>query len=238
MKRNQNWITEQFVRQYRLSAEMRWAHWIRAIAILALVVTGFYLARPYLTPEPVLEPVKFQYAMWRFVHIVCGFALAGITIFRIYVFFFDLRSRRAEWTSFYTTFKPKTWWQQLKYYALLSDSTIAKEGIYGPLQHVSYIMLMLMLIGEILTGFILHSAGYGQGLGGLLGEFLAPLTVWMGGLAGVRNIHYLLMWGILIFIPIHIYMVFWYSNRHPSGSVDAIFNGYVFKKVDDKKTMQ
>ncbi|ADH85600.1 Ni/Fe-hydrogenase, b-type cytochrome subunit [Desulfurivibrio alkaliphilus] len=227
-------ITERefFAKFYRFSAEIRGLHWLRALLIFGLVATGFYLAKPFLTPSPALEPVNFQNALVRFWHVVFGFALAFVTIMRIFLFFFDEHSRRYERDSFRDTFSLTAWKQQLKYYLLLGPYD--RQGAYGPLQHVGYMTLMVLLLLQIMTGMILHAANYQGGLGGVLGTLLGPLTVWLGGLAGVSNLHYIIMWVLIIFVPIHLYMVYWTAHRSPGSCAEPMFSGYSFKKIPPK----
>lgn len=219
-----------FSRMYRFSAEIRWLHWLRMVLITGLIVTGFYLAKPFLTPSPALEPVNFQNALIRFWHVVFGFGLAFVVIMRIFLYYFDEHSSRWERASLQDTINPKAWGQQIKYYLMLGPPV--KRGAYGPIQHVAYMLLMLLLVMQLLTGFILHASNYHDGLGGFLGKILAPLSVWLGGLTGVSNLHYLTMWAIIIFIPIHLYMVFWSANRTPGATMEPMVSGYGFKKVE------
>lgn len=222
---------ELFVGIYSFSAEIRWLHWLRALLIFALIATGFYLAKPFITPSPAMEPVNFQNALFRFWHVVLGFGLAFVTIMRIFLFFFDRYSRRYEQDSFRDTFCFSSWSGLLKYYLLLGP--FERRGAYNPAQHVAYVVLMVLLLFQILTGLILHAANYHDGLGGVLGALLGPVTVWLGGLAGVSNLHYLIMWAMIIFIPIHLYMILWKAHKSP-GSVEPIFSGYSFKKIPPK----
>lgn len=224
--------SDEFDRQYRFSAEIRWAHWIRALVIFVLIFTGFYLASPFITPAAVDEPIKFQNALFRFWHMVCGFILMAITTFRVYLYFFDAHSRQYEWASMEDARHITSWIRQIKSYLYLDQ--FPKRGMYGPLQNASYLILMLIVIAEVLTGAILYSHVYHNGMGHFFGVIFGPLEYLMGGLANVRNIHYIFMWCIIIFIPIHIYMVFWYANRYP-GSIDVIFSGNTFRPHDPEK---
>jgi len=56
----------------------------------------------------------------------------------------------------------------------------------------------------------------------------------MGGLAMVREIHHIVMWGILIFLPVHIYMAIFNSIMGREGSMDAIISGYKFPEQNSK----
>lgn len=223
---------EFFAKLYCFSAEIRGLHWLRALLIFSLIVTGFYLAKPFLTPSPALEPVNFQNALVRFWHLVFGFGLTFVMIMRIFLFFFDEHSSRYERASFRDTLSPASWVKQLKYYLMLGP--YERQGAYGPLQHVSYIFLMLVLVVQVLTGLILHASNYHDGLGGVMGSLLGPMTVWLGGLTGVSNIHYIAMWILIIFIPVHLYMVYWSANKSPGGGIEPIFSGYGFKKLPPK----
>lgn len=223
---------EFFAKFYCFSATIRGLHWLRALLIFALIVTGFYLAKPFLTPSPALEPVNFQNALVRFWHVAFGFGLLFVMIMRIFLFFFDQHCRRCEWASFRDTFSLTAWKQQLKYYLLLGP--FERQGAYGPLQHVAYMLLMVLLLLQLLTGMILHAANYHDGLGGILGTLLGPLSVWLGGLAGVSNLHYITMWALLLFIPIHLYMIYWAANKNPGTGAEPMFSGYSFKKIPPK----
>jgi Ni/Fe-hydrogenase 1 B-type cytochrome subunit len=87
---------------------------------------------------------------------------------------------------------------------------------------------MVLLI--ILTGLILMGAGYGAGLTSLVYKLVKPFENWMGGLATVRWIHHILMWGFILFLPVHIYMAFWYDVIFKEGTVSSMISGTVFRR--------
>lgn len=217
-----------FRKMYRFSAEIRWLHWLRALLIFAMLATGFYLGKPFLSPDPSLEPVNFQNALVRFWHVSLGFGLAFATIMRIFLFFFDRYSSRHERESFRDLTSTSAWKAQIKHYLLIGS--FHPRGAYGPLQLVSYLTLMALLVCQIVTGLILHSANYHQGLGALFGSLLGPVSLLLGGLTGVSHLHYIIMWALIIFIPIHLYMVYWMSNRYPGKTAEAMFSGYGFQR--------
>ena len=82
-----------------------------------------------------------------------------------------------------------------------------------------------MILGIILTGLILYTHTYHEGLGGLLYHILRPLEAAMGGLADVRTYHRILMWVIMIFVPVHIYMAIFNAVKGKDGAMDAIISG-------------
>ena len=218
-------------KKYEFSGVLRFNHWIRVVTLLVLVVTGFYIANPFIIPYTTNEPVNFMNALWRYWHIVFGFILVGSTIFKIYLFIFDRQSRN-ERISFFDFVNPRIWIQQIKYYMLIGKHPHSK-GIYNPLQFIAYFIIFVTLILISVTGLILHMHVYHEGLGGMMFDLLRPIEVMFGGLASVREIHHITMWIFLLFIPVHIYMAVYNSVFGKSGAMDSIFSGYSWHKKED-----
>jgi Ni/Fe-hydrogenase 1 B-type cytochrome subunit len=205
-------------------------HWIRAFVITGLAVTGFYIASPFLSPGESSD--KLVYAEWVFWHVLLGFVFLSAGILRIFLFFFGKDSSR-ELHSFQDFFSVKSWITQLKSYFFIGE--LKKKGIYGPLQFFSYMMVMVMVVLASITGLVLYVHIFHSGIGGFLYDFMRSIEALMGGLATVRLIHHITMWGFLIFIPIHVYMVVWSAIRFKHGGVDIMFTGYDYHLVKDKK---
>ncbi|ATB69515.1 membrane-bound NiFe hydrogenase, cytochrome b subunit [Sulfurospirillum diekertiae] len=219
--------------EFEFSAGLRWTHWLRAIAIFVLTVTGFYLAYVFIAPESSDEPILFLNAKFRMWHEIAGFLLIAITLYKTYLFCLDGISSK-ERVSFVDFVSPKVWFQQLKYYLFMGEHPHLK-GVYNPLQFIAYVGLYAMIFIISLTGLILYVNCYqGGGIGLFLYDYMRPIEAMMGGLAMVREIHHIVMWGILIFLPIHIYMAIFNSIMGKEGSLDAIFSGYKFLKHDPK----
>lgn len=214
--------------EYEFSAPLRWGHWIRAISIFVLIVTGFYLADPFLLAEPKPTPTNFQQAEWRFWHLVFGFALIGVTIFKTHLFFFGRISKK-ERVSFWDFINPKVWFKQIGYYMLVSHHPETK-GVYNPLQFVAYLTIFICIAVISLTGLIMYVHVFHEGLGGAIYDILRPIEAMMGGLAAVRYIHHIAMWVFILFIPVHVYMAVFNSVFAKNGAMDSIFSGYRFFK--------
>ncbi|EOI0353177.1 Ni/Fe-hydrogenase, b-type cytochrome subunit [Campylobacter coli] len=216
--------------EYEFSIGLRLTHWVRAFAIVVLVITGYYLSYVFQNPISNGEPVNFMQAKYRMVHQAVGFVLIACVIFKVYLFFFDRISRK-ERISIVDALNPKLWIEQIKFYLFLGKHLHLK-GVYNPLQFVTYIFFYIVMVGIILTGLILYTHTYHEGLGGLLYEVLRPLEAALGGLADVRTYHRILMWVILIFVPVHIYMAFFNAIKGKDGAIDAIVSGYKFVKEE------
>ena len=217
------------------SSGNRILHWIRALVITGLIITGFYIADPFLSPEGSTD--KLLYAQWTKWHLIMGFILIASGILRIYLFFFG-KDKEGELRSLKDVFSIKSWITQLKSYFFIGE--LKKKGLYGPLQFLTYTGIMLLLIIVSITGLVLYVHVYHQGLGGLLYEPMRTVEAWMGGLATVRYIHHIAVWGFLIFIPIHIYLVIWSAIRFKHAALDVMFTGYDYhlKKEKEEKNKE
>ena len=215
--------------EFEFSAGLRWTHWLRAISIFVLTVTGFYLTYVFIAPAPSDEPVLFLNAKFRMWHVIAGFLLIAVSLFKLYLFILDGVSHK-ERVSFLDFVSPSVWFQQIKYYLFMGEHPHLR-GVYNPLQFVAYVGLYAMIFIISLTGLILYVHCYqGGGIGLFLYDYMRPIEAMLGGLAMVREIHHIVMWGILIFLPIHIYMAIFNSIMGNEGSMDAIISGYKFHK--------
>ncbi|MCI6988256.1 MAG: Ni/Fe-hydrogenase, b-type cytochrome subunit [Campylobacter sp.] len=214
--------------EYEFSIGFRATHWIRAFCIFALIISGYYLAYVFTSPEVSSEPVLFMQAKFRFVHLVAGFIMIGAIIFKTYLFIFDSLSKK-ERVSVSDFFSPKVWWDQIKYYLFLGDHPHLK-GAYNPLQFIAYILFYVVAFFICLTGLILYIHVYHHGLGGVLYEVLRPIEMLFGGLANVRVVHHICMNIIMVFIVAHVYMAVFNAIKGKDGAMDAIVSGYKFPK--------
>lgn len=211
------------------SSSNRILHWIRALVITGLIITGFYIADPFLSPDGTVGSLLFgKWAMW---HFILGFILISSGLLRIYLFFFG-KDRDGELRSLRDVFSIKSWIIQLKSYFFIGE--LQKKGLYGPLQFITYFAIMVLVIVASVTGLVLYVHVYHQGIGGWLYDPMRAVEAWMGGLATVRYIHHITMWGYLIFIPIHIYLVIWSAIRFKHGALDVMFTGYDYHLIKDE----
>ncbi|PSM51400.1 [Ni-Fe] hydrogenase, cytochrome b subunit [Campylobacter blaseri] len=216
--------------EYEFSIGYRATHWIRAITIAVLIVSGLYIAYVFQSANINDEPVLFLQAKWRFVHLVAGFIMIGAIIFKSYLFVFDKLSRR-ELVSILDFINPKIWIDQIKFYLFIGDHPQLK-GVYNPLQFIAYIIFYAVAFLISITGLILYVHVYHNGLGGLLYEPLREIEVAMGGLANVRAIHHICMNIIIFFVCVHVYMAVFNAIKGKNGAIDAIISGYKFPAKD------
>lgn len=218
------------IKEYEFSVGIRWTHWIRVFMIAVLTITGFYLAYVFVSPEVSSEPVLFMNAKFRMWHEIAGFVLIAVTIFKIYLFLTDKKSRK-ERLSFVDFVNPKIWIAQIKYYLFIGEHPKLK-GVYNPLQFIAYLAFYTILLVICLSGLVLYVHVYHEGIGAFLYEPMRSLEVMMGGIANVREVHHIAMWAILVFVPVHIYMAVFNAIKGKNGAIDAIISGYKFPKEE------
>lgn len=209
------------------SVAMRINHWAMAIAIFILIVTGFYIAEPFiLTKGETVD--KFFMGNMRYIHILFGVILLFLFIWRIYLAFFS--RFHADWKDFLAWTNIKCTIDQIKFYLLISKEGPEYKTLYGPMQSLAYIGLFFMVFVICVTGLILMGAGYHAGFTAVCYTILRPIENLLGGLAMVRYIHHIFTWGFVLFIIVHIYMAFWYDAILKKGTVSSMISGNIFKK--------
>jgi len=213
-----------YQRELVFGAAIRIFHCLRALAILVLIITGFYISWPFLVAPESSDVLVQGYI--RAAHQVFGFLLVSITLVRAYLFFFG--KSNIERRSFKDVLSPKSWITQLKSYLWMGH--LDKAGVYGPLQFVTYLAISLVAFLICVTGLVLYANVYHQGLGGMLGGVANWVTMMMGGLAPVRIWHHYFTWVFIIFVVIHVYMAVWSGIRFKHNSVDSIVSGYDYHK--------
>ncbi len=211
-------------RDFIFTPAIRIFHWLRALAILVLVITGFYISWPFLV-APENNDIQVQ-SYIRFAHLVFGFVLTAITLVRFYLFFFSRND--IERRSFRDVMSITSWIKNLKSYLWMGH--LNKAGVYGPLQFMTYVAISFMALAICITGLVLYANVYHLGMGGILWDVSAWITELAGGLAPLRIWHHYLTWAFVIFVVVHVYMAVWSGIRFKHNSVDSIVSGYDYHK--------
>lgn len=215
---------------YEFSIGLRFSHWLRALMIVILTMSGFFIAYGFLD----FNNTEFlANAIWRSIHEIAGFVLIGCVIFKSYLFLTDKRSH-GERVSYKDILNPKIWIAQIKYYLFMGEHPHL-NGVYNPLQFAAYILFYFMIFVLCLSGLVLYVNNYHSGLGGALYPLMRYIESICGGLSNVRVIHHIFTWGVIIFVCIHIYMAIFNAIKGKDGAIDAIVSGYKFEK-DGKRT--
>lgn len=208
--------------QYEWSLTFRIGHWVIVLAVALLTFTGFYINWPFLEGG---VPGRIDLMAWmRFVHFVAAYVLVLALVVRIYLAFASTFA--ANWREFGLWRNLRNAPEILAYYLFLKDSH-KEYGRYNPLQALTYLLWLLLIIFMFLTGFALYR-------GTVFGLLPAPDSFqWvnrlLGGESYTRIWHYLGMWVFLIMVAVHVYMAAMTGWTQRDHTFRSIITGYKLK---------
>jgi Ni/Fe-hydrogenase 1 B-type cytochrome subunit len=207
---------------YVWSRTQRAVHWVIALAVALLTLTGFYIHWPFIEGG---APGGVGVMAWmRFSHFVGAYALILGLVVRVYLAFgsrFD-----ADWRDFAP-------WPNLRevpgvagYYLFLKPHH-KEYRRYNPLQALTYLFWLFLVLFLALTGFALYH-------GKVFGIFSAQAAFgWVNRLFGgepfTRVWHYLAMWVFLITVAIHVYMAALTAWTNRDHTFRSMITGYKVK---------
>lgn len=220
--------SDRFRRVYVWELPVRVYHWVNALALVILIATGYLIGNPVSLGGANEAYQQFWFGTVRFTHFVAGFVLFFVTVFRFYWGF--VGNRFARWDSFVLTSR-KRWhemWETLKTDILQTQEegriALGHNGLAG----LSYFVCFLAFLFVSFTGLALYSS--------MSSFWFAKLFSWviplMGGEMAVRQWHHASMWFFVLFIPIHIYLVFYHDYVEGRGEASSIMGGWKFERED------
>ena len=220
--------------EYRWVYLWRWplrlTHWVSALTITVLIVTGFYIGAPYFTTW---GEASSHYLMgWaRFLHFTAAALIVAAAMLRVYWLFAG--NKWARWTAL-LPIRPADWrnlWKTLKYYFLVRQEEMPHYLGHHPLQQLSYSLIYLVVLVQMVTGFAMYALSNPGG-------FIHTVTSWVGPLFGgiqtARFVHHALTWILIAFIPLHVYLAFRADVVDREGEMSSIFSGGRFVRSDVK----
>jgi len=213
---------------------VRMYHWVNALSVAVLAVTGYLIGSP-----PALQSAsEASYSYWfgtvRFVHFVAAFFFFFNFLFRIYWGF--VGNEFARWQNFILHRK-----SQIKEVAdvlrvdilQLSGKPLESVG-HNSLAGFTYFLSFLAFLFQAITGFGMYSA--------MSDAFVPHLFSWivplMGGDFAVRQWHHMMLWFFVIFSMVHVYLVFYHDYIEGRGVTSSMVGGWKFierrKKADSR----
>lgn len=221
---------------YVYEAPVRLWHWINALAIVVLAVSGYFIGSP-LPTMPGEASDHFLMGYIRFAHFAAGYILAVGFLARIYWAFVGNEHARQ---IFLPPLMSGDFWEgvihELKWYCFLVKEPRKYTG-HNPLAVLfMHLMLVWGVIFMIITGFALYGEGAGMGSWqhNLFSSWVIPL---FGQSQDVHTWHHLLMWYIVCFVIVHVYVAIREDIMSRQSIVSTMISGWrTFKddrKVDD-----
>jgi Ni/Fe-hydrogenase 1 B-type cytochrome subunit len=209
---------------YVFEAPVRIWHWVHALSIVVLAVTGYLIANPL--PSIGGEASEhFMMGNLRMIHFIAGYVFAIGFAVRIY---FGIVGNRYSRELLYLPVWRREWWQDLfgeiKYYLFLRRDPPHSDAHNALAQTAMWFFNTLLGLFMIVTGFAL----YGEGLG--LGSWADTWFGWaiplLGGSQEVRMLHIFGMWLFIVFSILHIYMAIRADIMGSQSSVSTIISGW------------
>lgn len=200
---------------------IRLMHWLAVGTMVALVVTGLYIGKPYFMAGGDTRD-HFLMGWMRFIHFAAAAIFATTAIWRVYWLF---AGNRFERLPALFPIRPRDWVnmvKQVKFYAMIEPEKAPHYLGHNPLQQLSYTGVYFLALVMIVSGFAL----YGQSdPSGFFYKAFNWVGIVMGGMPVVRFVHHVLTWAFLIFIPMHIYLAVRADVLERGGVISSIFTG-------------
>lgn len=213
-----------FGRVYVWQLPVRFYHWINALVVSSLAITGYLIGAPLAIKSGSEASFSYWFGTVRFIHFLSAFVFFFNFIFRLYWGF--VGNRFANWRNFIPTTK--------KQYAeildvlrvdILQASIKPLESIgHNTLAGVTYFVTFLAFLFQCVTGFGMYAAMSDSTLPRLF-SWIVPL---MGGDFAVRQWHHVMMWLFIVFTMIHVYLVFYHDYVEGRGVTSSMVGGWKF----------
>lgn len=218
------------VKVYVWEVPVRISHWLIALSIAVLSVTGFYIGWPFIA---VSGPAGQSFVMgWvKVIHGYTAYVFMTAVLMRIIWMFTG--NKYAHWDKFIPVHKHR-WrglWPTLGFYLFTLRKPPGFVG-HNPLAGVTYLAVFGLYFVAIATGLVMRGASADVESPLRWFTSLAPLV---GGLYVARWIHHAAMWLFLGFAVHHVYSSVLMSSVEANATVESIFSGYKFVPEEDLK---
>lgn len=203
---------------------VRFYHWLNALAILVLCVTGYLIGKPPALVYGGEAYDRYVFGWIRFLHFVAAYFFLFNFIFRIYWGF--VGNKYSDWKNFIPTNRAffQEMWQVLKIDILQLKGKEHLAVGHNALAGFTYFLMFLMFLIQCLTGFGLYAA--------MSHSWIAGLFAWVpyvvGGDFALRQIHHITMWLFILFAIVHVYLVFYHDYVEGRGEVSSMTGGWKF----------
>lgn len=216
---------------YVYEAPVRLWHWLNALAILTLIITGYFIGAPLPSMQIGEATQQFVFGYIRFAHFAAAQLLTVGFFGRIYWAFVGNHHAKQ---MFYIPIFKKVWWSEvffeLRWYLFLEAEPKKYVG-HNPLaQAAMFFFMTLGITFMLLTGWALYAEGAGRG------SWPDLAMGWLLGLVGnsqtLHTLHHLGMWAIVVFMIIHIYAAIREDIMSRQSMVSTMISGHRTFKDD------
>jgi Ni/Fe-hydrogenase 1 B-type cytochrome subunit len=209
-------------------------HWINALAVLVLIVTGYLIGNPPAVMSNMEASYRYSFGLIRYIHFITAYIFVFNWVFRLYWAF--VGNQYADWRNFIPT-KARYWKEIVS--VLKIDVLLARHKEHLSVGHNAmagfmYFILFLASLLITITGFGLYAQ---------MSDWWFPdLFAWVAQIFGddfaLRNIHHSLMWFFVLFSLIHIYLVFYHDYVEGRGEISSMGGGWKFIEEEEFKKIK
>ena len=216
-------------RVYVWELPVRVYHWVNALCIVVLAVTGYMIGRPLTFAGPPQEASFGYFFGWvRFIHFTAAFVFFFNFLARIYWGF--VGNQFARWDNFLPLSRKKLVEQVNEAIDVVRIEVM--QAKIRPVQSIghnslasgTYFATFLVFLFQSATGFALYAATSDFWLPHLF-AWVVPL---MGGDFTVRQWHHVAMWFFVVFAMVHVYLVFYHDYVEARGVTSSMVGGWKF----------
>ncbi len=211
------------VRIYVWEVPVRAAHWLIALSMVVLSVTGIYIGRPFLV---VAGPAGQHFVMgtMRVVHFYAAMVFSLAILMRLIWMFRG--NRFARWDKLLPGDQRRLrgLWPTFKFYVFALRKPPGFAG-HNPLAGIAYSLVFCLYGVMIASGLGLHAMS--AAVDSPMRHFSVLLGLF-GGAQTARFIHHIVMWLLIGFVAHHVYSAVMMSQIEQNATMESIFTGYKF----------
>lgn len=188
---------------YVYEAPVRLWHWVNALAMVVLAVSGYFIGKP-LPTVPGEAAENFLMGYIRAAHFIAAYVFAVGLLGRVYWAYAGNHHAKQIFSLPITN---KDWWNEvlfeLRWYLFLEKHPKKYVGHNPMAQLMMFFFFTVLAVGMLFTGFALYSESYGNsGWADALFGWVIPM---LGGSLNVHGLHRLGMWIMMTFVLVHVY---------------------------------
>jgi len=199
---------------------VRSTHWLIALSLAVLAVTGLEIGHPVLvSPGPAED--RFVMGMVRAVHFYTAIVFTVAVLSRIAWMF--VGKGHASWREYVPVEADRRagFWPMLAFYMFLRKRPIPVVG-HNPLAAAAYALVFGLYVVMIVTGLGMYAIDADPSSPVAWTKALLPI---FGGVTGARWVHHVVMWLLLGFFVHHFYSAVLTSVVERNGTMESIFTG-------------
>ena len=210
---------------YVYEAPVRLWHWVNALAILALCLSGYFIGSP---PPSVHGEASdsFLFGWIRYIHFAAAYILMVGFLLRAY--WAIVGNSHAKQIFLPPVWRGRFWkelFHELAWYAMIAKQPLKYAG-HNPLATlVMHVMFVWGILFMIVTGLALY--GEGTGMGTWQHTFFSSWVIPLFGQSqDVHSWHHLGMWLIICFAVVHIYAAVREDIMSRQSIISSMFSGW------------